>query len=342
MAKYKYDSDKETIYLIDKDAKENGKKYTYKVVASYYTIGSEQDSYESNKKFIFKINAPIGVVIKKGYKALTIYYDKNTKATGYEIYRSATKNGTYKKIKTTTSTSYKNSNLTIGDKHYYKVRAYYVVKGIKYYSAFSKVVGATVPSATLNYTKKTLYKGEILTVKLLYTKDAKGLKWSSSDTNVATISSKGKITAKNYGSCYIYAKYNGKTYSCKITVKRIVPKNIIVVYNGYVTRDNYFIVRFDNEEKKPITIYSSGAYSQDFDYAYYDRNLKLYNGKSSITIKPGESQYIYFKVVGSQTWPIDDDHTIYFKMYLDEKTYWVRTNKNGFEVKMNGVWTELY
>lgn len=336
-----YSKDLKTIYFVDKAPRVNGRKYTYKLEVIADTLNEKKIVLEPAIASIYKVDVPKNISITKGYKALTVSYDKNSKATGYEIYRSATKNGTYKIIKTTTSTSYKNTNLAVGDKYYYKVRAYYVLKDVKYYSAFSKVVGATVPSATLNYTKKTLYKGETFTVKLLYTKDTKGITWSSSDTSIATVSSKGKITAKNYGSCTIYAKRNGKTYSCKVTVKRIVPKNIVVVYNGYVTRDNYFIVRFDNEEKKPITIYSSGAYSQDFDYAYYDRNLKLYNGKSSITIKPGESQYVYFKVIGSQTWPVDESHTVYFKMYLDEKTYWVRTNKNGFEVKMNGIWTEL-
>ena len=41
----------------------------------------------------------------------------------YQIYRATSKNGTYKRIYTTTKTSFTNTSVTAGQTYYYKVRA---------------------------------------------------------------------------------------------------------------------------------------------------------------------------------------------------------------------------
>lgn len=63
-------------------------------------------------------------------------------ASGYQIYRSASKNGKYKKVKTTKAKSWTNQKLTTGKTYYYKVRAY--KKSEKtIYGAFSKTIKVT-------------------------------------------------------------------------------------------------------------------------------------------------------------------------------------------------------
>jgi len=74
----------------------------------------------------------------------------------------------------------------------------------------------------MNKTKATIVKGKTLTLKVLGTK--KKVTWSSSNKNVATVSSKGKVTAKRKGTCTITAKVAGKKYTCKITVKNPTTK----------------------------------------------------------------------------------------------------------------------
>lgn len=69
----------------------------------------------------------------------------------------------------------------------------------------------------LNATKKTLYVGEQTTLKVTGTKSK--IKWSTSNKKVATVTQKGKVTAKSEGSATIKAKAGKKTLSCKITVK---------------------------------------------------------------------------------------------------------------------------
>lgn len=65
-------------------------------------------------------------------------------AHGYEIYRSTKKKSGYKKITDTKKTSYKNKKLKSKKKYYYKVRAYRIVNGKKYYSSYSSVKSVKV------------------------------------------------------------------------------------------------------------------------------------------------------------------------------------------------------
>lgn len=63
-------------------------------------------------------------VASKSYNSLKITWKKVKGAKGYQVYRATSKNGRYKKVKTTKSTTYTNSKLTTGKKYYYKIRAY--------------------------------------------------------------------------------------------------------------------------------------------------------------------------------------------------------------------------
>ena len=45
------------------------------------------------------------------------------------------------------------------------------------------------------------------------------VEWYSSNTNIATVSSTGLVTVRNYGSCTIYAKIDSLEVSCAVTVK---------------------------------------------------------------------------------------------------------------------------
>ena len=72
-------------------------------------------------------------------------------------------------------------------------------------------------AAKMNKTKATLIKGQSLQLKV--NGNSKKVKWSSSRKGVATVTSKGKVTAKNAGTAVITAKVGKKKYTCKITVE---------------------------------------------------------------------------------------------------------------------------
>jgi uncharacterized protein YjdB len=70
----------------------------------------------------------------------------------------------------------------------------------------------------LNKTKATVYVGNTVELKLNGVSSGK-VTWASSDTKIATVSSKGLVTAKKKGTVTITATYKEKAYNCTVKVK---------------------------------------------------------------------------------------------------------------------------
>ncbi len=69
----------------------------------------------------------------------------------------------------------------------------------------------------LNKTKLTLNEGSSYSLKVTGIKGS--ITWSSDDKNVATVSSRGKVTAVSAGTATITAKVDSKSYACDVIVK---------------------------------------------------------------------------------------------------------------------------
>lgn len=94
----------------------------------------------------------------------------------------------------------------------------------------------------LNKTSATIYVGDTLKLSLKNA-PAKKVKWTSSNAKIATVKN-GSITSKSAGDAVITAKYNKKSYKCKVKVSN----EIIVEKVAVLNNDNNweFMHRFDN------------------------------------------------------------------------------------------------
>ena len=101
-------------------------------------------------------------------------------------------------------------------------------------SATCKVVVKS-PTIDLNKTSTQIYKDCTRTLKATVKGASQKVKWVSNNTKIATVSSKGVITAKKTGTCNITATANGVNAICEVTVlkpKVVLNKNSTTLYAG--------------------------------------------------------------------------------------------------------------
>ena len=125
----------------DKGNKTLGKSKYYKVRA-YATVDGKKkySKYSSILGAAPRLAKPESVTTTGVTGGVKIKWSKVSGAKKYKVYRATSKNGNYKKIKTTKSRSYTDKSVSAGKKYYYKVRAYKKVKKKKRYSPYSSKV----------------------------------------------------------------------------------------------------------------------------------------------------------------------------------------------------------
>lgn len=106
---------------------------------------------------------------------------------------------------------------------------------------------------SLNKTSLSMFKGDTTTLKVSYnpsnTTDDKTVKWSSSDTKVATVSG-GKITAVGEGEAIITAKVGSFSKTCKVTVSSDtdIKKGDVDADGNITLTDALMIFKYKSEE----------------------------------------------------------------------------------------------
>lgn len=192
---------------------------------------------KNNEKPVIKVSTPTAKVDVASYNSNKITWNKVSKASGYQVYRSTSKDGKYAPIKTIKSgntVNYTDAKLTTGKTYYYKVRAYKTVNGSKTYSNYSKIVSAKpkliTPSATLSSKNKKVYvkwnKVSGASGYQVYRATSKNGKYSlAKAVNSSTTSYTNTGVSKNKGYYYkvrAYKKVDGKkVYSSYSSIKYI-------------------------------------------------------------------------------------------------------------------------
>ena len=161
-------------------------------------------------------------------------WKKVSGADGYVIYGSVCEEEFEKQtvIKKGTTTTWTDKKLDPGTYYQYYITAYKLVNGKKLWIAKSPVIYATtdggeygnVTAVTVNKESVTLKKGKTFKIKAEQTagelpvEEQAEIRYESGNTKVATVNSKGVITAKKAGSCDIYVFAQNGIYT-KIRVK---------------------------------------------------------------------------------------------------------------------------
>ena len=115
-----------------------GNKYYYKVRAVHSNTNANS-AYTDAKYVTCDLKSPVISVKLKSSGKPNVTWAAVDGAVKYEVYRAASKSGTYKKVFTTTKTSYTNTGASAGKAYYYKVRAIHSQSAAN--SAFSAIKG---------------------------------------------------------------------------------------------------------------------------------------------------------------------------------------------------------
>ena len=175
-------------------------------------------------------------------------------------------------------------------------------KGITYVNAIAKdgskksasvlvIVGEKVKKITLNKTSVTLNRGAknrgFQLKKAIKNKNAtyKCVNWYSSNKNVATVDSNGKVTLKHRGKVVITVKArdgSNKSAKCKVTVRQLVTK---LSYNKKTRK----VEVYKNKTIKfAVTVAPSNANNKGLTYSSSNKKVATVNSKGVIKgIKAG-------------------------------------------------------
>ena len=208
------------------------------------------------------------------YIKIGVYH--NYGATGYEIYRSVSKTGTYTKIATVSDNGgivyYQDNNCTAGKTYYYKVREYVTdSSGKKTYSDYSEIQSAKLAETIKVTTHIWTYADNwadncILYVKNTGTKDLY-LGMSYDYDNMFPVSVFPNSTKNSSGACFVingknvkYVKIpaDGKEYSIVLKLdgqdRYFEPgKSYAMVYFTYDDATGYFT---SNEDSPGFYVYT--------------------------------------------------------------------------------------
>ena len=206
----------------------------------------------------------------------------------------------------------------------------------------SVTVTSKITSISLNESKIELQSSKTKTLKAtIYpsnTTDDKTLTWKSSNTNVATVNSNGKVTAVKEGTATITVKTsNGLTASCKVTVIKQIPELTYqthiqdIGWQGYVSEGKISGTTGKSKQLEAIKIQLTNieSYEGTIEYQTHVANVgwqswRQNNEISGTTGKSQQIEAIKIKLTGD----LSKNYDIYYRVHVEELG-WMDWASNG-------------
>ncbi|WP_347036508.1 Ig-like domain-containing protein [Blautia obeum] len=199
-------------------------------------------AYVTEVQAAARVATPKLVSAKASGKSKIVFKWKAVKGvSGYTVFRKE-KGGKWKnvaEVKGAKKTSFSDTKVTTGTQYTYSVKAFKTTKGKKTFSSYNKkgvTAIAGLYTLKLNSSRITLNPGKSYTLKVNGTKLAPA--WKSSNSKIAAVNKKGRITAKKAGTAKITATLGGKKFVCTVTVKKASASSNKTVQN-YTKVKNY-------------------------------------------------------------------------------------------------------
>lgn len=158
-------------------------------------------------------------------------------------------------------------------------------------------------SITLNRSNATIYISGTNTVELVATVSGASskVKWTSSNKAIATVSSKGVVTAKKVGTATITAMANGVNAFCEITVYKSAQKSLVKL------KDNKTYLSYD---------FTRDGKGDKFWYTYHkgesidSRIYNIYvNDKMALSVSTFRGmQFYFYQLSNKKTYLIVSNH----------------------------------
>ena len=274
-----------------------GTTYYFKVRAVKVENGKDiYGTYSTPDSAKTKIGKPTAKAVKKNYNSITVSWNSVAGAQKYEVYWSTSKNSGYKKLKTTTGTSYTHTGRTIGKKYYYKVRAIRQNST----SSYSSIVNASTSLGAITDLKARRYGN---TGFQLSWNEANGATTyfvyrSTSETTgykqIATVTSTSYIDQTASSADTYYYKVIGYRGSYKTEMVGPVEGNTKLARKGvdvseYQARINWEKAKADDVEFAMLRIVKGGVSSMATDARFEDN----YKNARAAGVKVGVYRYSY-------------------------------------------------
>ena len=290
-----------------------GKKYVY-TVRAYNKSSKKWGSYDTKGKAVTIPAVPstvkMGTVKGTAYNKVSIKWNKASNATSYRIYYKKSGAKKWTAIANVTGTSYTHTSskkypLVSGSKYVYTVRGYNKTSK-KWGSYNTKGVSVTVPKKTSTPAKVLVQSVQIdflttaiktkggtyqFTSKVLPANATnKTLKWTSSNTKVATVDQKGKVTGISEGTVTITAEAtdgSGKKDTASISVNFHLDNPDVPATGIKISKTN--VELSNRSESVPISATLTPSNTTDWvEWESSNTNVaSVYNGTEIMAGNPG-------------------------------------------------------